>query len=399
MANPDPKALQETAAALRDQAKAARQIANDALERNDAALGIERNHATQQLEAAEQAVKTAEGTVKQERNDAIDFRAQATDDEKSALEKEQKGDAAGAEELREGVGRYQARADAATERGAQAERDLGDARVSLAERQRDNTAINQKISQMNLDSNQAEKQLDSMEDKARLFDEAGRKLELAATVDNPVDRATLELDAEKLLKNASGIDLKVDAIVKVTGQDLQLPATPAPLPTPPVADASSDTPTADSPTSDTDVAASGASQPLQDEFAVAAPADGDAASPAATQTDATQPDATTVVQSDTLVDTGLLDDPLGVGTAGAQPIDAAAGLDTSTPQSDVAVASIGPENNTDTFAPSPDPALDAPDPTSDANALTSDSLADVGTVAPVDDTFAGDASATDDVNA
>ena len=292
------------------------------------------------------------------------------------------------------MGRYQARADAATERAAQAERDLSDARISLAERQRDSTAINQKISQMNLDSNQAEKQLDSMEDKARLFDEAGRKLELAATVDNPVDRATLELDAEKLLKNASGIDLKVDAIIKVTGQDLQLPATPAPVPTPPVADASSDTPTADSPTSDTDVAASGASQPLQDEFAVAAPADGDADIGGCDPTRR----GSTVVQSDTPVDTGLLDDPLGVGTAGTQPIDAAPSLEAPAPQNDVAVASIGPENNTDTFAPSPDPALDAPDPTSDVNAFAADPLADVGTVAPVDDTFAGDANASDDVN-
>ncbi len=76
-----------------------------------------------------------------------------------------------------------------------------------------------------VDPMDAERQLDLVNQKADLLAQAGRKLELATTIDNPVERATLELDAEKLLRNTGGIQIMTNEITKATGQEMQLPDT------------------------------------------------------------------------------------------------------------------------------------------------------------------------------
>jgi hypothetical protein len=205
MARPEPKALLDAAAAMRTDATNARRLVAQEIQRRDTDLGIAHDRALQRQSAAEQAVKTADDTRKAEHRDAQEFRATAEDYRKQADAAEQKGDTRAAEETREQVQRLEARAEAAEARAVQADRDYDDARVDLATRQREANALDQQMTDMNKASNVAERQLDALEDKARLLDEAGRKLGAASVTDNVVDRAQLELDAEKLLKNANGM--------------------------------------------------------------------------------------------------------------------------------------------------------------------------------------------------
>jgi hypothetical protein len=223
MANPDPKALQAAAATMRSQAQEARRAFVPAEGKRDSDAVAAQEAALVQKHAAEQAVKDYQTLV--DRSTLIKSDAQKVIDAnaKKIAEAEKKGDATAIEELRESSDRQQAIIDQAQGRLDAAQRNLDQAKVDVAERTRDLDEASRRV-QATLDADvPAEKQIDALEDKARLLNEAGLKLDLARTIDNPVERADLELDAEKLLKQANAIQVDTAQITAITGQDLQLP--------------------------------------------------------------------------------------------------------------------------------------------------------------------------------
>jgi hypothetical protein len=400
MARPDPKALQDAAAALRTQATGARRAVAEQLEKRDAEIGTAHDRAVQRQQVAEQAVKAAEETRRDETTAAQELRATAIDSETQAAGAEKKGDPNRAEELRESAVRLRARADAADTRAQAADSDTQNAKVELAEREREAHAIDRQMTDMNKASNTAERQLDVMEDKARLLDEAGRKLATASVTDNVVDRAQLENDAEKLLENANGLDVDVTGINAFTGGDIKVPelATQA-IDTTAAADPA--------PSPDGDGTATAASAGLQDEFAqVAAGGPETPATDTATDAGATADPAPAPAVA--AADAAPLDDPLGAGTAagtdtalvGALQTDDLTGLADPAPAASPDVGGADTFDSTagaaDVSAPvgepgTPTPEL-APDPPTDV-----DDLAATDSFAAPDDPPADTSSVADDL--
>ena len=268
-----------------------------------------------------------------------------------------------------------------------------------------------------IDPMEATTQISLMEDKAKLLDDASRKLELAPTIDNPVDRAQLELDAERMIRDANGIQIITSEITKVTGQDFQLPDVNA-LPTdaPPADDTGLMDPNADAMLG-TDPSAAGASDQTADQLA-ATPAGAGDSQDAATQTAAASDSAgaaTSLVDplgadlgaapatdaaqpADTGSDLGVaaapLDDPLGVdsGPATTAVPDLAPTMDGAPAAgdvgADVATADVTMGDGVDSTPAPVD--FDAPDPAADSTAFATDPGTDFGSAAVTDD------SATDD---
>jgi hypothetical protein len=223
MANPDPKALQAAAATMRTRAEEARKAFVPAEGRRDNdAIGAQED-ALVQKHAAEQAVKDYQANV--DRSTLIKDDAQKTldDNAKKMVEAEKRGDSAALDELRESNDRNHQIIDQAQGRLDAAQRNLDQAKVAVAERTRDFDEATRRMNATIAADNPAEKQLDALEDKARLLNEAGLKLDLARTIDNPVERADVEMDAEKILKQANAIQVDTKQITAITGQALELP--------------------------------------------------------------------------------------------------------------------------------------------------------------------------------
>src|SRR5581483_8761995 len=329
-------------------------------------------------------VKSREGVVEADRKQAADTLKRADEQHQAAIAAERTGDTAKAEEARESERYLRAVAEAATANADTAERDLDESRVTLAQRQHDFDVAKQDIRQFDSQRASTEKQLDAMENKARMLDEAGLKLQLASTIDNPVERADLELAAQKLLQDANDINVDTNLINTATGQDVQIPdvnALPAPDATVPT-DATSD---AGGAGDASDVAAAGH---LQDEFATVAAGSDGSADPTAAAADGTG----AAGAGDALgasPDLAAAPDALGVDGA-TQTADAA-----FAPGADEAGAAAG---DVDAGTAS-DGSFDQPAP--------ADELADAGTVgADSFNDFSGDpgvddagVAATDDVDA
>ena len=80
MARPDPQALLDAAAALRSQATAGRRAVDEQLQKRDAEIGHQHDRAVQRQQVAEQAVKAAEATRKQETTERPGLAGQAAID-------------------------------------------------------------------------------------------------------------------------------------------------------------------------------------------------------------------------------------------------------------------------------------------------------------------------------
>src|SRR5581483_4287327 len=243
-------------------------------------------------------VKSREGVVEADRKQAADTLKRADEQHQAAIAAERTGDTAKAEEARESERYLRAVAEAATANADTAERDLDESRVTLAQRQHDFDVAKQDIRQFDSQRASTEKQLDAMENKARMLDEAGLKLQLASTIDNPVERADLELAAQKLLQDANDINVDTNLINTATGQDVQIPdvnALPAPdatVPTDATSDAggagdASDVAVASDVGAASDVSDAGGAGHLQDEFATVAAGSDGSADPTAAAADGT----------------------------------------------------------------------------------------------------------------
>ncbi|HZP28016.1 MAG TPA: hypothetical protein VFC99_03605 [Acidimicrobiia bacterium] len=389
MANPDPKALQAAAAAMRDQAQTARQAFVSEQTRQERELDKEQEEAVIQKHGAEQLVKDRETLLNHYRESVANATKLVEDDQKKIADAERRGDGATGQEAREHQANVQASLVAEQSRLDEARHNLDDARVAVGERTRDLDDVHQRMHQFSDRQGAAEKQLDAMEDKAKLLGEAGRKLELATTIDDPVERANVEVDAENLLKSADAIQIDTAAIVTMTGQDVQLPDIGA-LPTQPAdapstdgdaAPAGGDSAPADAGATDGDAAPTGEPGHLDDEFAVATAPDGNGAAPAATG-------AGTVSSEAGALDTANaapVDDVLGVG-ADATAAGPTGSFDASEPLDDAAVATAAPagDGGVDTFAAQPDPAPDAMAAPADAAATVPDLGDDFSSVASDD---------------
>ena len=454
MANPTPKALHDAAATLRSEAAAARQTIDEDARRRDNENQTALAKAADRTDVAELTLKNAQSRADEAFKQENDLRTQSHDQQRQAQEAAQRGDVAKANELNRQAGDSAARSDDAAARSAQAQREVVDANVAVAESHR---ALSEEAGELRsrmVDPMEADRQLGLMEDKAKLLDEAGSKLALAATIDNPVERAGMELDAEKMLRNASGIQIITSDITKVTGQSMQLPDIDAlPTQTTPIDDTSLMDPNADD-SAATGTSMSGTPDKLDDPVGMAASAGGGTQDPtnpsAGISTDAiaaaplvdplgvdlgagtgsgaafdsAQPaatDSTARLDSAQPVDAALatvggaapLDDPLGVdlgaGTGSgaafesAQPAatDSTAALDSSQPP-DAAptVGAFTPESDvasTDFGSDGTDAAtspttFDAPDPTADLNAFAADPAADISSAAPIDNSGVDDLS-------
>ena len=406
MANPNPQALRDAAATLRDQAKSAREVVTDTYRREGIQHGEVYDRTKVKLDTANAEVKSHEQVVASEKQQIADMAKKADELHQQALDVEKTGDGAKAAELRETEGYVRATADVAAANLEVAQKDLNDSRVTQAERQRDFDTANQAISQVNSQRSAAERQLDAMENRAALLDEAGLKLALAATIDNPVERADLELAAEKMVRDANGIRVDTAPIVKVTGQELQLPDTTALPAADPTASADA-TPTGDTGTtgdtgatgdgaSGADAQAESSSGHLDDEFAALAAADGSSDAHAATgQSDATAPPDAGAVGA-VAAGAASLDDPLGVGSGAsadtlgvdASPLaDAAPTLDAPGPAAEPATSGAFDPATDETFAaaPAPDPAPDVGVATDSFSDFSADPSADATSVTSTDD--------------
>jgi hypothetical protein len=239
MANPDPKALQAAAATMRTQAEEARKAFVPAEGQRDKDVLAAQEDAYVQKHAAEQAVKDQQTIVDHYTRLKAEVQKQLDDDKPKIAEAEKKGDSAALEELHEHQARLQTQIAGYQERQDTAQEALDQGNVTVAEKTRDMEQVNRRYGSTLETDNTAEKQIDALEDKAKLLNEAGLKLQLASTIDNPVERADMELDAEKLLKQANAIQVDTAQITAITGQELQLPDVSALPPAADVADASS----------------------------------------------------------------------------------------------------------------------------------------------------------------
>lgn len=397
MANPSPQALHDAAASIRAQAETARQETLGEYRR-----AVEENKHSNDQEAVQLAVNRAEVKSREEvlqsrQQQAVEMSDRAADREQKARDAEQKGDAGKAQELSEDAARARANSDATMAQVTHAQTDLDQARVTLAEHERDTNAAFQQRGEQLQNLQHAETQLDAMENKARMLDQASRRLMDASITDDVPHRADLELEAEKLIKDANGIQIDAAVIAQVTGHDLQLPDTTAlPADTTPAGDTPSDrdtTPVGDTSLeqpSDGDTARGAASDHLEDQFDAPATADGGARAGAA-DTDAVSGDASGAAAA------APTDDLLGVSPAGATD---AVALDAGQPAG-VADSSAVPDPVSDTEsaaafgtpsdAPS-DPTFDSSGVASDSGALVSDPAADFSSVAAADDTSSSDES-------
>ena len=350
------------------------------------------------------------------------YRTQAHQLQQDARTAAQQGDAAKADDLNRQAANAAARSDEAAARVAQAEREVSDATVEVAESTKALSEAGGELRSRVIDPMEATTQISLMEDKAKLLDDASRKLELAPTIDNPVDRAQLELDAEKMIRDANGIQVITSDITKVTGQELQLPDVNA-LPTdaPPTDDTSLMDPNADD-VSSIDPSAAGTSGQTGDQLAAMPATGGDtqdagqavaASETASASTSLVDPlgadlgtaPATTATDTTPSVDTGSevaaaaapLDDPLGVDSGAAAPTavpDPAPAMDmTSTvggTDGDGATVDVGFGDGADA-APAPVD-FNAPDPAADATAFASDPGTDFGAATVPDDSVSDDSS-------
>jgi len=326
MANPDPKALQAAAATMRSQAHEARKAFvpaegkrdNEALEAQEAALV--------QKHGAEQAVKDHQEILNRSVLIKTDAQKDIDANRVKIAEAEKTGDTAALEELHERQARLQTVIDQTQGRLDNAQRNLDQAKVDVAERTRDFDEATRRMKATVESDNPAEKQIDALEDKARLLNEAGLKLDLARTIDNPVERADMELDAEKILRQANAIQVDTKQITAITGQELTLPDISA---LPPMAELPDPSADADVSTTgagtDGDVASGDAAGNIQDPFA-AGGADGDASDTFAASDDVLGVDAADT-RSAAAVSTATAPDPVAAVDSTAAPAFDAGSID------------------------------------------------------------------------
>jgi hypothetical protein len=340
MANPTPKALHDAATELRTQATAAQQAldarSTQREDRNSPAL----HQALVRMETAETVAKRAHENADDEWKHHNDYREQALKLQEQAQAVAQHGDAGQAADLNRQAADAMQRSENAEARYEQAVKEANTADADLTSARAAVSDAGGELQSRMIDPMDAQRQIQLMQEKADTLDKAGRKLELAPTIDNPVERATLELDAEQLLRTAAGIQILTGEITKATGQDIQLPDVDH-LPT---ADATpaNDTNLMDPFADDTGAATAGATAGDATAAAGAAPSGADG-----TDVAAASPGSADVDAGQTPVDAGqtpvVTDDPLGVS-----PGDSGAAVAVATPDAGTDAAAFTATTTPDT---------------------------------------------------
>src|SRR5262245_50823252 len=145
MANPDPTALRDAAASMRQQASAARQVSVAQFRQHGIDDGATYDRTKARLDAANAEVKSHQDAVDTGRAQAAAWYKAADDAHQQANAAQGSGDGAKAEELREKEMNARAAADSAAANANTAEQDLNQSKLTLAQRQNDFDVANQKI--------------------------------------------------------------------------------------------------------------------------------------------------------------------------------------------------------------------------------------------------------------
>ncbi len=221
--------LQDSAVALRTEARAQRNALNDRFEKQRTDTGIERDRAARDEFASDQGAKSADQQVKKELKEAKAFREEEDDFGAKARVAEQKGNTTDAEELNEIAGGHRRSAAAADARVQAAQRDAADLRVKAAEHHRDVVDAEQRLDKLSDESFRIEKQIDLLEDQSRLVDAAAVKLTRADALEGAGDAksvneiAKLRSEADQLFDQAQNLEIDTADIASVTGRPVEVP--------------------------------------------------------------------------------------------------------------------------------------------------------------------------------
>jgi hypothetical protein len=351
MANPTPKALQDAAASLRGQANAARDALDAQGRRSDDDFQDADDKASLRKAQAEALQKDAEVRLRRETDTQLTLAKDAAELDAKAAKAEASGDQTTAADLRRQAADVQARADGAADRAVKAQQDINQAKVEIAQADADSSNL-LATGMRDLDKQDAvDGAIGNLEQQAKLLDEAGRKLALASIEDDIPKRADLELEAEKMIQTARGIQVDQAVITAATGQALDLPDL-AKLPT---------------------------DEPVADDTALMDPFADDPTSSAAS-TDAAADDSQAPAAADDVVGADATD----VGTPAATTADPVAAADTATMASDA--GTIVADATSDTAVSSPDFTDPGTAPETDMTDFAADPDADAAAmVASTDD--------------
>ena len=205
--------LNDRAFDVAEQAKAFRDQLTDTTEAKFAEIGVARDRAARDQYAAEESAKSADVQLRREQAAAkVDIDGAAKEEAK-ALAAEKRGDDRAAEEFRENAQSLRSSAEVHSNRAEQVqldkadlEKEAADLKARVAELEGEKTALVQS-------GGTAAKELDKMEDQARLLLEASQKTEQAARLPPDDPRvATLQAEAQKALDSAAKLDVDEGAI-------------------------------------------------------------------------------------------------------------------------------------------------------------------------------------------
>jgi hypothetical protein len=227
MARPD---LKVRADALRAEATAARRQLDETYESSRAELRRQLMQSTRDAETAHYGTERAADHAKGSRIEEDNLRSLADHEEQKVANHVRDGKVDKAEESREWVAMRRREADATSEEARQLDIEAAKLREEEAGHQRRLAELDDEFQDLYSRHETADTNLDNLENQTRLYDEAWRKFAAAEATDNIPERAQLELDAEKALRDADAI--AVDRVaIRVFVSDLPevtpgLPSTP-----------------------------------------------------------------------------------------------------------------------------------------------------------------------------
>jgi hypothetical protein len=233
--------LSARAAATADQAAQLRQDLLDQTQEKMTEIDIARDRAARAQYGAEQSAKSADIQVAREQRAAEESSKLAADTNAQAEAAATRGDALAAEELRETASSHAAAAVVHSDRARQAELDAAELRAQAEQHGQQVVELEAQHEDLRAAGSAAGTELDKMEDQARLFDEAARKMAEAANLraGGATDDATiatigrLEDEAEKVLEAAAKIDVDAGKITDVLPDAEVDASTPSSEVTPP----------------------------------------------------------------------------------------------------------------------------------------------------------------------
>jgi hypothetical protein len=209
MARPD---LKVRADALRAEAAVARRQLDETYESSRAELRRQLMQSTRDAETAHYGAERAADHAKGSRIEEDNLRSLADHEEQKVANHERDGKVDKAEDSREWVAMRRREADATSEEARQLDIEAARLREEEAGHQRRLAELDDEVQDLYSRHETADTNLDNLENQTRLYDEAWRKFAAAEATDNIPERAQLELEAEKALRDAEAIEVDRTAI-------------------------------------------------------------------------------------------------------------------------------------------------------------------------------------------